>query len=92
MGGVAIYEVHTFSNFGSPPLHFDIQQLREALLEDVAASSIQPPCAISIYSIETRIALYILPLCASLYMNRFRLGEFRMAGLTSTLGVSGCLI
>ena len=85
MFGVAVYEVHTFSNFGSPPLYFDIQQLREALLEGVAASSVQRPCTISVCSIETRAAQYILPLCASLYMNGFRPGEFRMAGLTSTL-------
>ena len=37
---VALYEVHTLSNFGIPPLYFDIQQHREVLLEGVAASSI----------------------------------------------------
>ena len=87
MFGVAVYEVNTFSNFGSPPLYFDIQQLRlrpvrgldmfhmalyevhtvpifggpplysdmrqhrDAILEGDAASSVQPPCGLSVCSI-----------------------------------------
>ena len=77
--------VNTFSNFGSPPLYFDTQQHREAILEGAAASSIQPPCPFQFFSIDTRTAQFILSLCSSLYVDGFRFGEFRMAGLTSAL-------
>ena len=36
---VALCEVH-MSNFGGPPLYLDIQQHREALLGDVAATTL----------------------------------------------------
>ena len=85
---VALYEVHTLSNFGSPPLHFDMQQYRDAILEGVAASSVQPPCGLSVCSIGNRTAQYILPLCGLLFMKGSRPAEFRMAWLTSALGVS----
>ena len=48
---VALYEVYTASNFASPPLYVDIQQCRDAILEGVAAKSVQPPCELSVRSI-----------------------------------------
>ena len=89
---VACNDVHIVSNFGSPPLYFDMQQHRDAILEGVAASSVQLPCGLSVCSIGNRTAQYILPLCGSLYMRGSRPGGFHMAGLTSALGVSCGLI
>ena len=43
---VALYEVHTVSNFGSPPLYLDMRQHREALLGDVAATTLEPLCGL----------------------------------------------
>ena len=40
---VALYEVH-MSNFGGPPLYLDIQQHHEALLGDVAATTLAAFC------------------------------------------------
>ena len=85
---VALYEVHTVLNFGSPLLYFDIQQHRDVILEGVVASSVQPPCSLSVCPIGNRTAQYILPLCGSLYMKGSRPGGFRRAWLTSALGVS----
>ena len=35
---VVLYEVHTASNFGGPPLYFDMQQHRDAILEGVVVA------------------------------------------------------
>ena len=85
---VALCEVHTVSNFESPPLYFDIQQHRDVILEGVAASSVQQPSGLSVCSTENRTAQYILPLCGSLYIKGSRPRECRMAWVTSALGVS----
>ena len=63
---VALYEVH-MSNFGGSPLYLDIQQHREALLGDVAATMLAAFCGL---------------LCAKGSWS----WEFRMVGLTTTLG------
>ena len=42
---VALYEVH-MSNFGGSPLYLDIQQHREALLGDVAATMLAAFCGL----------------------------------------------
>ena len=85
---VALYEVHTVSNVGSPPLYFDRWQHRDTILEDVAASSVQPPCGLSVRSIGNRTAHYIHPLCGSLGMKGFLPWEFCMTWLVSALGGS----
>ena len=89
---VALYEVHTVSNFGISPLYFDIQQHRDAIPKGVAAGSMQPHCGLLVYSIENRTTQYVLPLCGSLYMKGSWPGGFRMAWLTSALLVSGGLM
>ena len=76
---VALYELYTVSNFGRPLLYFDMQQHRDAILEGVAASSVQPPCGLSVCSIGNRTTQYILPLCGSLYVDASWPGGFRMA-------------
>ena len=53
---VALCEVHTVSNFGSPPLYVDMQQSRDAILEGVVASSVQPRCDFSVCFIRNRTA------------------------------------
>ena len=78
---VALYEVHTVPNFGRPPMYFDMLQHRDAIPESVAASSVQPPCGLSVCSIENRTAQYMFPLCGSLHVKGSRPREFRMAWL-----------
>ena len=84
---VALYEVHTVSNFGSPPLYFDRWQHRDAILESVAASSVQPPCGLSVCSIENRAAQYVFPLRGSLYFKGSQPGQCCMTLLTSAFRV-----
>ena len=84
---VPLFEVHAASNFASPPLYFDIQQRRGVILGGIAASSVQPPCALSICSIENRVAQCILSQCGLLYMKGSRPGEFRMAWLAAAFVV-----
>ena len=103
MFGVAVYEVNTFSNFASPPLYFDIQQHREAILERISFYVVlhevhmlnfgSPPSYHDIQQhrdalISCGAATTLAVLCGSLYVKGSWPEGFRMVGLTSALSVS----
>ena len=65
---VALYGVH-MSNFGGPPLYLDIQRHREALLGDVAATTLAALCGLlcvkGSWSREFRMVGLTSALCVS---------------------------